>query len=100
MATRDLAGAGIVALGLAAGGLFVGSGFARMRTSDRYVTVKGISEREVKADLAIWPLHRRRGQRSDQSACSDREQHCPHSHVPRVISDRYVANRLAGFFCN
>ena len=57
MTTRDLAGAGILALGLTLGGLFVGSGFARMRTSDRYVTVKGISEREVKADLAIWPLH-------------------------------------------
>lgn len=55
--TRDLASAGIIALGFAVGGLFVGSGFARMRTSDRYVTVKGISEREVKADLAIWPLH-------------------------------------------
>ena len=55
--SRDLAGAAIVAAGLAIGGLFVGSGFARMRTSDRYVTVKGISERQVKADLAIWPLH-------------------------------------------
>jgi hypothetical protein len=54
---RDLAAAGIIAAGLAIGGLFVGSGFARMRTSDRYVTVKGISEREAKADLAIWPLH-------------------------------------------
>ena len=54
---RDLAAAGIIATGLAVGGLFVGSGFARMRTSDRYVTVKGISEREAKADLAIWPLH-------------------------------------------
>jgi hypothetical protein len=54
---RDRAAAGIIAAGLAIGGLFVGSGFARMRTSDRYVTVKGISERQVKADLAIWPLH-------------------------------------------
>jgi hypothetical protein len=36
--------------------LFVGGGFARARSADRFVTVKGISEREVKADLAIWPL--------------------------------------------
>jgi uncharacterized protein len=34
----------------------VGWGFARGRASDRFVTVKGISEREVKADLALWPL--------------------------------------------
>ena len=53
---RDLAGAAIIALGVALGGLFVGSGFARARAADRFVTVKGISEREVHADLAIWPL--------------------------------------------
>lgn len=46
----------ILALGVAIGGLFVGSGFARSRGADRYVTVKGVSERDVKADLAIWPL--------------------------------------------
>jgi hypothetical protein len=38
------------------GGAFVGWGFARGRASDRFVTIKGISEREVKADLALWPL--------------------------------------------
>jgi hypothetical protein len=48
--------AAIVALGLALGGLAVGSGFARARSADRYVTVKGVAEREVKANLAIWPL--------------------------------------------
>lgn len=48
--------AGIVAFGLAVGGLLVGSGFARGRASERFVSVKGVAEREVKADLAIWPI--------------------------------------------
>jgi len=46
----------VVATGLALAGLLVGGGFARSRTADRFVTVKGISEREARADLAIWPL--------------------------------------------
>jgi len=40
---------------MAIAGLLIGGGFARSRM-DRFVTVKGISEREVRADLAIWPL--------------------------------------------
>jgi hypothetical protein len=46
----------VLALGLALGGWAAGNGFVRARLGDRYVTVKGISEREVNADLAIWPL--------------------------------------------
>ena len=46
----------VVALGLALGGWAAGNGVARSRLGDRFVTVKGISEREVNADLAIWPL--------------------------------------------
>lgn len=46
----------IVAAGIALCGLFVGFGVSRVRTSDRFVTVKGVSEREVRADIAIWPL--------------------------------------------
>lgn len=46
----------IVALGITVGGAFVGTGFARGRATDRFVSVKGASEREVKADLALWPL--------------------------------------------
>ena len=38
------------------GGFAVGQGFASSRAGARFVTVKGISEREVNADLAIWPL--------------------------------------------
>lgn len=49
-------GAVILAVGIALGGLLAGNGLARARASDRYVTVKGVTEREVRADLAIWPL--------------------------------------------
>jgi hypothetical protein len=47
----------IVAVGIAAAGFLVGNGFVRAKAADRYVTVKGVSEREVRADLAVWPLH-------------------------------------------
>jgi uncharacterized protein len=47
----------ILALGITLGGLLAGAGFARGRSADRYVTVKGVAEREVRADIAIWPLH-------------------------------------------
>jgi hypothetical protein len=46
----------LLAVGLAGAGWLVGNGFARGRTTDRYVEVKGLAEREVKADLALWPL--------------------------------------------
>src|SRR5919108_4043868 len=45
-----------IAIGIALGGLLAGAGFARGRAADRYVTVKGVAEREVQADLALWPL--------------------------------------------
>src|SRR6187551_302467 len=47
----------ILSIGVAVAGALVGSGFARAKAADRYVTVKGVTEREVRADLAIWPLH-------------------------------------------
>lgn len=54
---RGTAGAILVASGIALAGIFVGLGVSRVRGSDRFVTVKGVSEREVRADVAIWPLH-------------------------------------------
>lgn len=53
---RGIVRAVVIALGLALGGLLAGNGFARGRAADRYVTVKGVAEREARADLAIWPL--------------------------------------------
>ena len=55
-ADRSLISAVLVALGLSLGGWFIGEGFARGRASDRFVEVKGLAEREVTADLALWPL--------------------------------------------
>jgi len=46
----------LLAAGIALGGWFVGHGFQAGRGADRYVTVKGLAEREAKADLALWPL--------------------------------------------
>lgn len=57
MLDRSLLRTGILALGIALAGLLVGVGFTRGRTADRFVSVKGVSEREVRADIAIWPLH-------------------------------------------
>jgi hypothetical protein len=46
----------ILAVAIALAGLLIGGGLSKVRQSEHVVTVKGISEREVKADLAIWPL--------------------------------------------
>ena len=48
--------AAALAVGVALAGWFVGDGFVRGRTADRFVSVKGVAERDVVADLALWPL--------------------------------------------
>jgi hypothetical protein len=55
-APLTLFAAAVLALGFALGGWFVGHGFVAARVGDRFVTVKGVAEREVKADLALWPM--------------------------------------------
>ncbi|MGZ3511757.1 MAG: SIMPL domain-containing protein [Candidatus Binataceae bacterium] len=46
----------LVGAGGALGGFFVGQGFYQGRRAERYVSVKGLAERDVKADLAVWRL--------------------------------------------
>lgn len=43
-------------LGLVLGGWALGSQIKAIRLADRYVTVKGLVERTVKSDSAIWPV--------------------------------------------
>ncbi|MBM3343125.1 MAG: SIMPL domain-containing protein [Betaproteobacteria bacterium] len=45
-----------MAVGLTLGGWMLGTQIKATRMSDRYVSVKGLVERNVKSDLAIWPL--------------------------------------------
>ena len=49
-------GALVLGIGIAVAGWFVGDGFVKGRAADRFVTVKGVSERDVQADVALWPL--------------------------------------------
>ncbi len=46
----------VLGVGIALCGWFVAQGLIQARTGDRYVTVKGLAERPVEADLAHWSL--------------------------------------------
>jgi hypothetical protein len=48
--------AAIVTLGLATGGYLLGDGLKRAKAADRSVTVRGLSEKDVTADLATWSI--------------------------------------------
>ena len=39
--------------------LLIGKALQRFKMDDRYVSVKGLSEREVKADLVVWNIQTR-----------------------------------------
>lgn len=52
----DLFRAILLAAGIALAGWFVGHGFIGARAGDRFVSVKGVSERKVQADIAFWPI--------------------------------------------
>ncbi len=54
--TITIVAAALLAIGIALGGWFVGQGFVDGRSGDRFVTVKGVAERLVTADLALWPI--------------------------------------------
>lgn len=48
--------AAILAVGMVAGGYLLGNGLLRAKDAERAVTVRGVAEREVTADLATWTI--------------------------------------------
>lgn len=61
----------LVAIGLGTAGFFVGQGVERFRSDVRTVTVKGLVEKEVASDLAIWSIGFRR---ADDNVARARDQ--------------------------
>jgi hypothetical protein len=53
---RWLASAGVLTIGLIVGGYLLGNGLVRAKEADRSVTVRGLAERDVTADLATWTI--------------------------------------------
>lgn len=54
---KGLTGAAtLIMAGLIAMGYFIGNGINSFVEKDRYVTVKGLAEREVQANRVVWPL--------------------------------------------
>ncbi len=51
-----LGSAGILAIGMIAGGYLLGDGLTRAKAADRSVTVRGLAEKDVTADLATWSI--------------------------------------------
>ena len=52
-----LIAAGVLALGVIVGGYLLGDGLRRARMADRAVTMRGLAERNVTADLATWNIN-------------------------------------------
>ena len=56
MQQNNIIAASLIGLGLLAGGFFPGFYYYHTKMDDRTVSVKGLAERDVRADLALWTI--------------------------------------------
>ncbi len=57
MKTLDWPKTAVLGIAIVLAGYFIGNMHKTGKKFDRYVQVKGLSEREVNADLAVWPMN-------------------------------------------
>jgi hypothetical protein len=57
-----------ILIGLSAGGYLVGKGLSRFKSDVRTVTVKGLVEKTVKSEQAVWVLRLRRASQNLKEA--------------------------------
>lgn len=74
MNRSTLLGSAFTAIGLIVGGWILGSQIKDVRLADRYVTVRGLAERNVNANLAIWPISFREAGNDLEATYSKSEQ--------------------------
>jgi len=79
----------ILAIGIAVGGFFVGHGLFDFRGSTRSVEVRGLSERQVKADIAVWTI------RHGANAPSVEEAQAQMTKNSEVLRKFFAANGIA-----
>jgi len=56
MSDRPILRTVLLSIAIVLAGLVIGGGIQRFRLADRSVTVKGVAERDVRADIALWPI--------------------------------------------
>ncbi len=56
MKSENLVASVVLSLGLIISGYFIGNGIIKFKYNERTVAVKGLAERDVKSDKAIWNL--------------------------------------------
>ncbi len=83
----------LVGAGAGLGGFFIGQGLIQGRRAERFVSVKGLAERYVKADLAVWTLsfNTAGADVSAVSTASDRDRELVRSFITRSgFTDREI----------
>ncbi|HEY7804469.1 MAG TPA: SIMPL domain-containing protein [Orrella sp.] len=69
--TQKVLPAILISGGLTVGGWFVGQGLESFRQAERFITIKGLAEQDVKSDFAIWGLSFRRAGEDYQQVRSE-----------------------------